>query len=121
MCAELFDGRRLWLVDWESAYRNDPMVDLATLIDSFEFSPELEAVLAKTWLGRVPDDAFFRRLATVRALTHLYFAGVFLSGSAASRTRTAPIPICRSLRSKRSKGVVETARLETVHPKGCTH
>jgi aminoglycoside phosphotransferase (APT) family kinase protein len=23
----LFDGERLWLIDWESAYRNDPLVD----------------------------------------------------------------------------------------------
>jgi len=86
----LFDGQRLWLVDWESAYRNDPMVDLATLIDSFAFSPEIEGIMVKTWLGDAPDEAFCRRLATVRALTRLYYAGVFLSGSAASQTRTAP-------------------------------
>ena len=86
----LFDGRRLWLIDWESAYRNDPMVDLATLIDSFGFSADLEATLVKSWLGRAPDEAFQSRLATVRALTRLYFAGVFLSSSAASQTRTAP-------------------------------
>jgi aminoglycoside phosphotransferase (APT) family kinase protein len=48
----LFDGQRLWLIDWESAYRNDPMVDLATLIDSFGFSPDLEAILVKSLLGR---------------------------------------------------------------------
>ena len=27
----LFDGERLWLIDWESAYRNDPAVDLAIM------------------------------------------------------------------------------------------
>ena len=27
----LFDGERLWLIDWETAYRNDPLVDVATL------------------------------------------------------------------------------------------
>ena len=86
----LFDGQRLWLIDWESACRNDPMVDLAILIDSFAFSSDLEKVLAKSWLGRAPDDAFYGRLATVRALTRLYFAGVFLSMSAASQTRMTP-------------------------------
>jgi aminoglycoside phosphotransferase (APT) family kinase protein len=25
----LFDGERLWMIDWESAYRNDPLVDVA--------------------------------------------------------------------------------------------
>jgi thiamine kinase-like enzyme len=23
----LFDGNRLWLIDWENAFRNDPLVD----------------------------------------------------------------------------------------------
>src|SRR4051794_5261785 len=27
----LFDGKRLWVIDWESAYRNDPVVDAAVL------------------------------------------------------------------------------------------
>jgi aminoglycoside phosphotransferase (APT) family kinase protein len=83
----LFDGQRLWLIDWESAYRNDPMVDLAILTDSFGFSPDLEAILLKSLFGRAADDDFRSRLATVRALTRLYFAGVFLSMSAASQTR----------------------------------
>jgi thiamine kinase-like enzyme len=29
----LFDGDRLWLIDWESAYRNDPLVDVAIVLD----------------------------------------------------------------------------------------
>jgi aminoglycoside phosphotransferase (APT) family kinase protein len=83
----LFDGRRLWLIDWESACRNDPMVDLAISIDSFGFSPDLVTILVNARLGRAPDENFSRRFETVRALTRLYFAGVFLSISAASQTR----------------------------------
>jgi aminoglycoside phosphotransferase (APT) family kinase protein len=86
----LFDGRRLWLIDWESACRNDRMVDLAILSDSFGFSPDLATLLVNTWLGRIPDAGFYDRFQTVRALTRLYFAGVFLSMSAASQTRPAP-------------------------------
>jgi len=41
----LFDGERLWLVDWESAYRNDPLVDVATILDTLATSPELEEIL----------------------------------------------------------------------------
>jgi aminoglycoside phosphotransferase (APT) family kinase protein len=43
----LFDGRRLWLIDWESAYRNDPLVDIAMALDNFAPSPELETVLLR--------------------------------------------------------------------------
>ena len=80
----LFDGERLWLIDWESAYRNDPLVDVATVLDSLVRSPELEDVLLRAWLGRTPDAALYARLELVRALTRLYYAGVVLSASAAA-------------------------------------
>jgi aminoglycoside phosphotransferase (APT) family kinase protein len=79
----LFDGERLWLVDWESAYRNDPLVDIAIVIDSLSLASELQSVLLHAWLGHAPDEATRTRLEVVRALTRLYFAGVFLSASAA--------------------------------------
>ncbi len=86
----LFDGKRLWLIDWESAYRNDPLVDVAIVLDNLAATPELERVLLQAWFGRAPDDAFRARLALTRALTRLYYAGVLLSASA-----TAPRAIAR--------------------------
>ena len=70
----LFDGERLWLIDWESAYRNDPLVDVAIALDSFTSSADLESVLLKAWLGRASGDGLYTRLAFVRALTRLYYA-----------------------------------------------
>jgi aminoglycoside phosphotransferase (APT) family kinase protein len=84
----LFDGERLWLIDWESAYRNDPLVDVAIVLDSLARSPELETVLLEAWLGRTPDEALWARLAVTRALTRLYYAGVVLSASAAASWMT---------------------------------
>jgi aminoglycoside phosphotransferase (APT) family kinase protein len=78
----LFDGERLWMIDWESAYRNDPLVDVAITIDNLARSPELEALLLRGWLGRAPDATLFERLELIRALTRLYYAGVLLSASA---------------------------------------
>jgi aminoglycoside phosphotransferase (APT) family kinase protein len=80
----LFDGERLWLIDWESAYRNDPLVDVAIVCDGLALSPELEVVLLKAWFGRAPDEAVRARLELVRAFTRLYYAGVLLSASAAA-------------------------------------
>jgi hypothetical protein len=77
-------GNCLWLIDWESAYRNDPLVDAAILLDSFATSPELESVFLRAWLGRAADEDMHARLAPVRALTRLYYAGVLLSASAAT-------------------------------------
>ena len=87
----LFDGKRLWLVDWENGCRNDPLVDLATALDNFAPSPELEEVLLLAWLGHEPDHLPRNRLALVRALTRLYYAGVLFSASAlAPRERPDP-------------------------------
>jgi aminoglycoside phosphotransferase (APT) family kinase protein len=85
----LFDGNRLWLIDWESSYRNDPLVDVAVMLDNLASTPELEAVLLRRWLGRAPEVAILERLAPIRALTRLYFAGVLLSASATA-PRSAP-------------------------------
>jgi aminoglycoside phosphotransferase (APT) family kinase protein len=86
----LFDGERLWLVDWESAYRNDPFVDVAILLDNIAPTMELEAVVLRACLGHDLDADERQRLETARALTRLYFAGFFLSGSAASGWRAEP-------------------------------
>lgn len=86
----LFDGERLWLVDWESAYRNDRFVDVAILLDNVARTPALAEVLSRACFGRALDDDERRQLATARALTRLYFAAFFLSGSAAAQWRTQP-------------------------------
>ena len=90
----LFDGRRLWLIDWESAYANDPLVDVAILLDSFAQSTELEAVLLRSWLGRAPDEGLLARLPLVQALTRLYYAGVFLSAAEAALGPLAETGLC---------------------------
>ena len=80
----LFDGARLWAIDWESAYRNDPLVDVATALDTQARTPELDEAMLRAWLGRAPDETVRTRLGLTRALTRLYYAGVLLSASAAA-------------------------------------
>ena len=63
----LFDGQRLWLIDWESAYRNDPLVDVAIALDNFAPAPELEPVLLRAWLGGEPSAELSARLVGARA------------------------------------------------------
>jgi aminoglycoside phosphotransferase (APT) family kinase protein len=79
----LFDGERLWLVDWELAFRNDPLVDLAILANEFSQSPDLEAALLTAWGGRAPDAMTTGRLTLMRQLTRLFYAGIILTRFAA--------------------------------------
>jgi Ser/Thr protein kinase RdoA (MazF antagonist) len=75
----LFDGERLWLVDWETAYRNDPMTDLAILAENFAPTDELKDTLLASWCGRAPDEQLRARLHVMRVLTRLYYAGLVLT------------------------------------------
>jgi hypothetical protein len=78
----LFDGKRLWLIDWESACRNDPLVDVAIMSDHLARDRELREALLLAWFGKPPDEELRARLKHVRALTHLYYAGVCFSAAA---------------------------------------
>jgi aminoglycoside phosphotransferase (APT) family kinase protein len=83
----LFDGQRLWLIDWETAYRNDPMVDAAIATDNLAASPELTRELMHAWLGRLPQADEMERLAAVRRLTRLYYAGLLIGFGAPPDSR----------------------------------
>jgi Phosphotransferase enzyme family len=72
----LFDGERLWLIDWETAYRNDPLTDIAILTENHASTPELEVGLLESWLARPPDRALRARVLLMRQLTRLYYAGL---------------------------------------------
>ena len=77
----LFDGTRLWLVDWETAYRNDPLTDVAILVENFAPTPTLERTLLTTWHGGSPDEPLEARLHLMRLLARLYYAGLVLASS----------------------------------------
>lgn len=118
----LHDGERLWLVDWESAYRNHPLVDVAIVLDNLAPSPELENALLRAWLGRAPDETIRARLAPVRALTRLWYAGVLLSASAAM-PRAAPdtdlsAPALPQFLDAVRDGRLKPRTRETVHAMG---
>jgi aminoglycoside phosphotransferase (APT) family kinase protein len=74
----LFDGERVWLIDWEMAFRNDPLVDLAILTTELLEAPELEDVLLEAAFGRMPDGRLRARFGVIRLLTRLYYGCIVL-------------------------------------------
>jgi hypothetical protein len=80
----LYDGSRLWCIDWESAYLNDPLVDLAITLDNYAQTPALENLLVRSWQTYRSENLVPERLEQVRSLTRLYYAGVFFSAAAAA-------------------------------------
>lgn len=69
----LYDGERLWLIDWETAYANDPLIDVATLLLFLARRPADEAVMLEAWLGREPGPRLEARLFLARLLVRLFF------------------------------------------------
>jgi aminoglycoside phosphotransferase (APT) family kinase protein len=63
----LFDGARLWLVDWELAFRNDPLI---------------QDVLLRSWHGRDPDRRLHARLLLARQFVRLGYACMTLTVAA---------------------------------------
>jgi aminoglycoside phosphotransferase (APT) family kinase protein len=86
----LFDGQRLWLVDWGLGFQNDPLVDLAVLTHRGAW-PELEDALLTAAFGRPPDQVMRARLTVIRQLTWLFYGGIALADfTVGPAGRTAP-------------------------------
>lgn len=75
----LYDGERLWLIDWETAYSNDPMTDIAIMANNFAPTPELVEALLAGWRGHAPDGRDRARLAVMRQVVRLYYAGLIFT------------------------------------------
>ena len=74
----LFDGRRVWLVDWELACRNDPLFDLAILTLELATTPQLETILFEAAIGAGPNEPLRARLAVTRLLARLFYGCIAL-------------------------------------------
>ncbi|WP_312164687.1 phosphotransferase [Phenylobacterium sp.] len=82
----LYDGARLWLVDWESAFLADRYVDLACLANLFAHTQADEDLLLATYFGRV-DEEMRARLYLMRQVNHLFYGLVTAAGVGASIPR----------------------------------
>lgn len=68
----LFDGERLWLIDWETAFRNDPAVDLALMTMYRAGTPDLQEALLTAWRGRPSDAELRARVFLMRQFVKLF-------------------------------------------------
>ena len=116
----LFDGRRLWLVDWELAFRNDPLFDVAGASNNLTESPRDVDALLRAWAGVGPDAATHGRLTLMRALNQLYYACLMLSlcvGRVAVMPSLDP-PSPDEFRAAVAAGRLHPGSLEALHGLG---
>lgn len=81
----LFDGRRLWLVDWEAAFLNDRYADLAVVANMIVSNEAEETSFLREYFGMPPDEFQVARLFLTQQLAHMFYAMVFLWQGAAGK------------------------------------
>jgi len=67
----LYDGRRLWLIDWDYAGFNSPLFDLGGLAANNGLTPADEAWMLTAYFGRDPDPGLWRAYRAMKAAAAL--------------------------------------------------
>jgi hypothetical protein len=81
----LFDGNRLWFVDWEAAFQNDRYVDLAVVANMIVADDAQEQIFLQEYFGAPPAAYQTARFRLMRQLAHLFYGMAFLSQGAAGK------------------------------------
>ena len=82
----LFDGTRLWLVDWEAAFLNDRYADLAAVANQVVANGAEEKLFLQEYFGQAPDEYQLARFFLMQQVAHMFYAMAFLHmGSAGQR------------------------------------
>jgi hypothetical protein len=94
----LYDGNRLWLIDWETAYGGHGLIDVAVVAENWAVTAEDEAMLLDAWRPGTSGPEWSARLYLMRLLTRLYYAGIILAPLSIER-RSPPIADLSSMTS----------------------
>lgn len=74
----LFDGQRIWLVDWQAGFVNDRYFDLAVAANYLVANGADEAAYLESYFVRAADEYECARFFLMRQALHLFSAAVFL-------------------------------------------
>ena len=90
----LFDGQRLWLVDWETAFLNDRYADLAVVANQVVTNEEEERAYLEDYFGRPPDEYQRARFFLMQQIAHIFYTmGFLFMGSAGQAVDwSEPVP-----------------------------
>ena len=74
----LFDGGRVWVVDWEAAFRNDRYAELAVVANLLVTNDEEERTYLQTYFGQPADEYQRARFFLAQQVAHIFYGLVFL-------------------------------------------
>ena len=90
----LFDGHRVWLVDWKAAFLNNRYADLAVVANLVVTNDAEERAYLQEYFGQPPDQYQLARFFLMQQVAHIFYAMVFLllgsSGRQLNLSENAP-------------------------------
>ena len=98
----LFDGSRLWMVDWEAAFQNDRYADLAVVANMLVANEAEEQIYLQEYFGAPPDSYQAARFYLMRQLAHMFYTLAFLSLGSEGKPvdRSEPLPAYRDFQRR---------------------
>lgn len=78
----IFDGERVWLVDWEAAFLNDRYMDLSVVANFVVKNDRDEAEYLQAYFGEAPGEYRQARFFLMRQIVHMsYFSFIMMLAS----------------------------------------
>lgn len=74
----LFDGQRVWLIDWEAAFLNDRYADLAVVANLVVTNEAEERAYLQEYFGGPPSEYQLARFFLAQQAAHMFYAMAFL-------------------------------------------
>src|SRR5882757_2245331 len=119
----LFDGARVWLVDWEAAFLNDRYFDLAVVANLIVNDEAEERAYLERYFGQPPDEYQLARFFLMRQLVHMFYTMgyLFLSSLAGPVDQPAKLPDFKDFKRRMWAGEVSLTDKDTKIAYGWIH
>jgi Phosphotransferase enzyme family len=82
----VFDGKQVWLVDWQAAFVNDRYFDLAVAANFLVNNDADEFTYLEKYFGQPPNEYQRARFFLMRQVVHVFYATVFWLLGSKSKT-----------------------------------
>jgi thiamine kinase-like enzyme len=74
----LFDGKKIWIIDWEAAFQNDLYADLAIAANFFVLNEAQEEFYLRAYFGDSLDEYKKARFFLMRQACYMFYAMILL-------------------------------------------
>ena len=119
----LFDGHRIWLVDWEAAFLNDRYADLAVVANMLVTNDAEERIYLQEYFGEPPDQYQLARLFLMQQVAHIFYAMAFLllGSSTGPVNQSEPTPEYKDFQRRFWDGAINLVDNQTKTVYGRVH